>query len=537
MNEYIWPPNPSFKSEAERTVFNALVRVIPDNCVMFSNLSFYDDQYGDIEIDFVLLIPSNGAIIIEVKGGALSYNGQYWQQADRTGRRNIDAHDQVIKNQYSFKKYLQSRWSQGNLKCEWLLVFADSLIGAIQDPSIERKRIIDRSEISEIFDRAKILLYSNANHRLPPNSDWPELAFNAIKGRSLIETDRDVLLQNNREYIRKLTHERKELLSAVQGNNRILVEGPAGSGKSWLAFDQANLWATSGLKVGIATYNRGIASYHLHKSNMQELGNKIYFVGTFHDYFEKFLDSKIDINDYYRNFDAYVPKLIEIMNQEPKANKLDAWVIDEGQDFKGNWWSLLFASLKDPSEGKTAIFADKAQALSKPSEIPTAGFAKLMLKENLRNSQEIVAALNEVSEEAIVTRGPTGYEVEFKEVNDASEVIDAADEIVERLTDVEQWNVSEIALLTSKSRHPVHEEKAKDIQAYWKEYWNLDEVFYSTVQSFKGLEKSAIVLAINGVHSDVSLQSLLYIGMSRARDRLIVVGEKKYLDIMRNPKE
>lgn len=38
--------------------------------------------------------------------------------------------------------------------------------------------------------------------------------------------------------------------------------------------------------------------------------------------------------------------------------------------------------------------------------------------------------------------------------------------------------------------HPVHEEKKVDQESYWSEFWDGTDVFYGTVQGFKGLERS-----------------------------------------------
>ena len=48
-----------------------------------------------------------------------------------------------------------------------------------------------------------------------------------------------------------------------------------------------------------------------------------------------------------------------------------------------------------------------------------------------------------------------------------------------------------------------------------------DEVFYTTVQSFKGLERPVVVLAVNGFNFDAVEREILHVGMSRARSLLV----------------
>ena len=126
-------------------------------------------------------------------------------------------------------------------------------------------------------------------------------------------------------------------------------------------------------------------------------------------------------------------------------------------------------------------------------------------------------------EQRVKALGPNSFEVKYVQVEKEEDVLSAADDVVVRITEEEFWNPGEIALLTTKYRHPVHTEKRADLEAYWNEYWEGSDVFYGTVLGFKGLERSVVVLAVNGIHLDADVNDLMYVGMTRARDRLIVV--------------
>lgn len=60
---------------------------------------------------------------------------------------------------------------------------------------------------------------------------------------------------------------------------------------------------------------------------------------------------------------------------------------------------------------------------------------------------------------------------------------------------------------------------------YWANLWSGDDIFYATVAGFKGLERPAVVVAIDGFRDGVNPREVLYVAMSRARDKLIVVGD------------
>jgi superfamily I DNA and RNA helicase len=85
--------------------------------------------------------------------------------------------------------------------------------------------------------------------------------------------------------------------------------------------------------------------------------------------------------------------------------------------------------------------------------------------------------------------------------------------------------------LTTKGRHPVHVERSDaDKDAYWQDLWSTDDVFYSTVSGFKGLERPAVVIAVNGFHDEIDPKDVLYTALSRAMDLAVIVGERAQLE-------
>ena len=59
--------------------------------------------------------------------------------------------------------------------------------------------------------------------------------------------------------------------------------------------------------------------------------------------------------------------------------------------------------------------------------------------------------------------------------------------------------------------------------SYWDLFWDDSELFYSTVSGFKGLERPAVVLAADGFRDPSIAQETLLVGVSRARDLLVVL--------------
>lgn len=83
-----------------------------------------------------------------------------------------------------------------------------------------------------------------------------------------------------------------------------------------------------------------------------------------------------------------------------------------------------------------------------------------------------------------------------------------------------------VVLLTTGSRDPEQVERQRRGQDhYWESFYDVDQVFYGHVLGFKGLERPAVVLAVNGFGGDERAREKLYVGLSRARDRLTVCGD------------
>jgi len=520
----IWPEKPSFKNTAEEAIFNALYATLSSNDAILTNLHITDPKEGDCEIDVVALVQNLGVIVFETKGGHVTYNGQTFVQSDRREARPIQPYEQVLKNLYVFKAFLRPRWTYGNVKSEWMLGFPYSRFGKVDIPGIVRDRIIDSVDIESIQKNIISVMNFHSNKNPPQHMDWVAKAFEAVRGHSQLESDPATHVANSYLQIKQLTHERRAILDMIQENNRIYVRGPAGSGKSWLAFEQAKIWVDQGLRVGITNYNRGLASYMKRKVAEAGLEEQIGFVGNFHQFAESIASNIPGVHTLNSEWLRDPDQVAEVLAQIPEEQRFDAWVVDEAQDFEEPWWQVLFGTLKNPDTGKIAIFGDPEQSIYGDKSWPIEGFATIRLSENLRNSQQIAKSVESLIQERIKALGPDSFEVEYVEVESEDDVLETADDIVVRLTEEEFWNPGEIALLTTKYRHPVHAERRGDQDGYWNEFWEGSDVFYGTVQGFKGLERSVVVLAVNGIHENVDENDMMYVGMTRARDRLVVVG-------------
>jgi superfamily I DNA/RNA helicase len=107
--------------------------------------------------------------------------------------------------------------------------------------------------------------------------------------------------------------------------------------------------------------------------------------------------------------------------------------------------------------------------------------------------------------------------------------LEVGDDQIEVLLE-DGWRPEDLALLTTGSRHPEQAERQRDgHKAYWDTFWDADQVFYGHVLGFKGLERRAVVVVVNEEAKFERSRERLYVGLSRARDQLVVCGDPDFI--------
>lgn len=97
-------------SEAERRL-HAAFRRLSDDWTVFHSVAWQATRNGkpsDGEADFVMVHPSRGLIMLEVKGGGIRHEGGRWWSFNAKGRHPIrDPFEQATSSKHSLVRYLQ----------------------------------------------------------------------------------------------------------------------------------------------------------------------------------------------------------------------------------------------------------------------------------------------------------------------------------------------------------------------------------------------------------------------------------------------
>lgn len=529
--------------ESEEILRKALLKHLRVDDVVLSGLRFHDHEYGDVEIDLLVLLPDAGAAVIEVKGGTVTYANGSWWTTGHDGTHQIDPAGQARRGLYSLRRFVerQPSWSRGKIRGDWFLAFPFTSMGADTDlgPEGRRETIFARGE-EEVAAAAIWEILSRPSDKPMPGTGWVDQVLGLLRAEASGPITIEQRVAQRLTDINAKTQDQEPLLKMWRNNRVIEVVGGAGSGKTWLAMQQAQEWSKAGLRVAFLTYTKGVAEMVARSFADLPAEDTPAFIGTFHALgFDWGVESDPTLSAAPDYWTSVLPAKYQAAASGLSVDsKFDAIIVDEAQDFAETWWEVVWAAAKDSDTCRLAVFRDDAQALfANRLARPSVSMARIDLDANRRNGRQIVEAFAPLCDRRMEVLGGEGLPVRIV-FAEADQIIGSADDAVMQLIEQEGWLPEHVALLTTKGRHPEHAERQdSDKERYWQSFLTDDSEFYGTVAGFKGLERPAIVIAINGFHDHAQKRDVMYTAMSRAIDLVVLVGTEADLTEIFGPKQ
>jgi hypothetical protein len=527
---------PRLANAAEHKVWEALVDQLgPDDLVIPGQR--VTDHLKDHEVDFVVAIENAGIVCLEVKGGEVWHDGKGWWQK-RGGRdKEIEPVRQAREACYALRDFIEKdpRWTQGRLRWDHVVVLPNTELPAdFELPECPRWKVIDRTDLPELVDKLKeILLRQEIDRPLLSRHGIDQLA-TTLSGRGLPQRDVVARALANEDAADVLTEHQAVILDATRLLTRVEVRGGAGSGKTFLAMEQARRLARLGQRVALVCYSHGLASYLERIAATWPRRQQPAYVGEFHDLGKQWgapegPDEALRSDETVKFWEHDLPlQMADLAAQLEPGHRFDSIVVDEAQDFADPWWDPLLAALKDPVEGGIYVFSDEGQRVFNRHGSPPVPLVPLILDHNLRNTRQIANAFQPLVDSPMKFLGGDGPAVTFVPCN-RDEALGVGDDQIDLLLE-DGWRPEDLALLTTGSRHPEQTERQRDgHKAYWDTFWDTDQVFYGHVLGFKGLERRAVVVVVNEAAKFERSRERLYVGLSRARDQLVVCGDPNFI--------
>ena len=563
-------------SSAEARLGQALRDQLPEPFVVYHSASWLIKESGqaprDGEADFVVAHPELGIMVIEVKGGGIRRTGGQWESVDRNGtaHRIKDPFRQVADEMHDLRRIASSRqdWPAHDVRFCRAVAFPDSTYDQAPTPDGPVEIVIDANDLPHLEaahprhlrlvgrpHRGRAARWGARRHR-------PQSPAHPPGPRFLIPSPLQLQLAEDERQIIRLSQQQFDILDHLRAQRRALILGVAGSGKTLLAAEQTRRMAEAGHRVLLTCFNRPLAEYL--RASIGLMDNVDVF--TFHGLAEELATraglaiSKRHADADY--FDVELPQALSDAAAAMPEHRYDAIVVDEAQDIDSVWWLPLLDLLADPERGVLFVFGDANQDLyhADPDEIGVVMPERppvYLLEENRRTTRAIHdwaqrwASSRPIQTDAGAVRvqaraaGPEGRPVQvltYPETDaDACRraVASVLKELVGPAGDVKP---RDIVVLTPRSPRSswlgggkvgsyTLVSEAGPEGAPLPAPTSAWEVRLSTIHRFKGLESPVVILAeIDGRVPADQLAGLLYVGATRARTHLVVIGSEGVID-------
>ena len=542
--------------KSERDTAGCLVDQLPNDCIIYHSYPWLKTDRNDRgnttikegETDFVIILPSHGMLILEVKGGEITYDedSRDWSRVLGNGRlKSIqDPFEQANRNTHYLENAIKRRGYQGANSLPftygYAVVFPDCEYKGPTPVGAEPAIIFSASDLPYL-DRRITSALNQWSRRDNPRSLSSDDVKNITKAISPGFNLLPVLfrkLEEQEEKLFRLTNEQQNLLNFLGQKQRACIEGVAGSGKTMLAQAQAEKFADAGKTVLFICYNKNLAKW-ISDSIADEYKSLItvkHFHGLCADWIRKagmsFTPPSQGANEFWQ--DEAADLLMDAIDMVPE--KYDAVIVDEGQDFYPNWWMPLEMINCAGDEGAMYIFYDPRQNLyvDQNGSLPAMG-EPYNLPTNCRNTRSIAGKCSEILNIDIPTReeAPLGEKPTVLTLGLNYDVKKRVERYINEWVKDGNLKPSQIAILSpnKKERSAISDLNAaqgikinEDIDA-----WREDKgVLFSTVKSFKGLEADAVLLIDIPEEEDTGFfkQSDYYVACSRAKHLLVVIHKE-----------
>ncbi|WP_183093208.1 nuclease-related domain-containing DEAD/DEAH box helicase [Nocardioides stalactiti] len=533
-----WSDAPRFATASERDVWQQLRDTLPDDCLILANLRL-TDELKDHEVDLLVLLPDVGCIVLEVKGGSVwtttaDRGDVAWWSRSGGKERRIHPVDQIRDGKHALRHYVENdpRWgSRGPVAWAHGVVTPYSEFDAdFQLPDLPRWSLHDRNDVADLAGRVHRNARRMTQGRRPPTGDDVDLIAEILGGRLHASYDVNAEADDRAATSDRLTQEQATILGVTRLINRVEIRGGAGSGKTVLALRQAKelslgMRGKKAERVALLCYSIGLAEHFKRVTATWRRQERPAFVGTFEE-LGRTWGAPSGTREDSAFWEEELPALMAGLAAElPDGKRFDSIVVDEAQDFADNWWQPLLRSLRSDEDGGIYVFSDEHQRVFSRFGRPPVQLVPLVLDHCLRNTRQVFEAFGSMAPSRMYARGGDGPDVTFVPC-ETEDAIDVADLEVLKLLD-EGWRDGSIALITTGHRHPSQVDLVEGLghERYWDAYFAQEDVFFGHVLGCKGLERPAVVLCLNEDGNRDRARERLYVGMSRATDRLVVVGD------------
>jgi hypothetical protein len=532
--------------DAERAVYEAL-RLLPDPYTIFYSVAWLsrraDSGAKDGEADFVVAHPDLGILVLEVKGGTIAFDADTGEWTTRTRHGNLhvikDPVAQARTSKHELRRKLQDlpNWPASFLSMGHVVVFPDTTVSNQWfRPDLPKDIIWDRTSLANLekaIQNVFAFFYRDEGQSGRLGPDRLRITIDLLARSFQLRTPLGEELKEQDKQLLELTEHQMRVLDMLSFQRNVAIHGCAGSGKTMLAFEKARRLAAEGFDVLLTCFNANLANY------LTKYASERISVFHFHALCEHLIKEAelraIPPQDRAQYYGQFLPDLM-LEAVDTLGPQYDAIIVDEGQDFKGNWLLALRQLLHDPQNGVMYTFFDNNQNLYRGTVEMSglAGNSPIVLNENCRNTQQIHSLVAKYHHHgaALKALGPLGIAPELQSYSTSGEMLDTLGRALHRLVDEESVEPKDIVILTPRAevRSALKDNVSVGRFALTRKNRRVpNQILVTTIHQFKGLERRVVILAEldETAHPDKNL--ILYVGCSRARVHLLLLHDHNFV--------
>jgi hypothetical protein len=519
-------PTEDTESRAEIRLFEHLRDETDDDLIVFHHVAWLipgaSGRPEQGEADFVLAHPKHGLLVLEAKGGTISYDavqGQWWTRGRSGDARIRDPFHQARKNSHSLRRLLERghRVSDNRFFASYAVAWPNTRVRTARlKPDAPREVIVDGDDLRQLEARLRQVFNYWAEREKGPGLATGDLEHIERTLANSFEVSAPLSLEMAEEAreLLQLTKQQYYILDMLDRHPRAAIAGCAGSGKTFLAAEKARRLAQQGFRVLVLCFNRLLAE-HLRRGLADADGvDAKSYDGLCR---EIVIEAGIDLPPEEEAQGEYWGRLREIFAENVEgvaSGRYGALIVDEAQDFHEDWWLPLQILLEDPDASPLYVFFDDNQRIFPVTKSLPIADEPYELTRNCRNTKainQLVAAFYKGG--TMEALGPDGVPLDSHFYATETELLEELDENVRRWVSEAEIRPEDIALLSPKAAHR---------SALWKvnslggvpltdDPWTPGRILRSSIHRFKGLERLVVgVVELESVRDEVC-----YVGFSR----------------------
>jgi NAD(P)-dependent dehydrogenase (short-subunit alcohol dehydrogenase family) len=521
-------PDPPFDfhgSRGEQAVYESL-RTLGAHVVVLHSLRWirtpgHDPGASQGEGDFLVFDPERGVLVIEVKSGGIRCAAGRWYQRNRANNVELlmqDPEAQADRTRHA----LISRFRDGLPKGAVCPVYHAVWFPSVQFPKaslpsqLHRKMVLDADDLEApepAIEEAFAFGSGRPTHALLEPRDRRKVLELLAPTIYAVPSIRQAVDARDRTFVR-LTGEQARVLDFLEEQDRAVVAGAAGTGKTMVGLALARRLADAGDDVVFLCFNAPLRTYLENHHHAPRL--------TFHTF-----DSLAAAHspELAGDFEAAKGALVDVLSTS-SAPTFTHVIIDEGQDFEDEWLEALAAN----TTRTFYVFYD-ANQLVHQERVPTwieQADCRLVLRRNCRTTNQISRFAYRLAPRPIALGPDTvdGPKPRLHACETREQAATRAAELLHRHLSDGTYAPHEMALVSMVPPASSLLGLFEQIGGYpVAEVPRPGAITYSSVRRFKGLEAKLVVLVdvAAGHLVDTRARSLLYVGASRAMQELHVV--------------